>query len=50
MVDGEKLGVGINCFPDGKGLYLNGYRVPVIRYGTGNPSGGETGDVYIKIS
>lgn len=50
MVDGEKLGVGINCFPDGKGLYLNGYRVPVITYGTGNPSGGETGDVYIKIS
>lgn len=50
MVDGKQLGVGINCFPSGKGLYLNGYRVPVITYGTGNPSGGETGDVYIKIS
>lgn len=24
MVDGEKLGVGINCFPDGKGLYVDG--------------------------
>lgn len=50
MIDGQQLGVGINCFPSGKGLYLNGYRVPVITYGTGSPSGGETGDVYIKIS
>lgn len=24
MVDGEKLGVGINCFPEGKGLYVDG--------------------------
>ena len=50
MIDGEKLGVGVNCFPDGKGLYIDGYRVPIIRYGTGNPSGGDNGDIYIKIS
>ena len=50
MVDGESLGVGVNCFPDGKGLYIDGYRVPIIRYGTGNPSGGDNGDIYIKIS
>ena len=24
MVDGEKLGVGINCFPEGDGLYVDG--------------------------
>lgn len=24
MVDGESLGVGINCFPEGKGLYVDG--------------------------
>lgn len=24
MIDGEKLGMGINCFPEGKGLYVNG--------------------------
>jgi len=24
MVDGKQLGVGVNCFPDGKGLYVDG--------------------------
>ena len=72
-MDAEKLGVGVNAIPSGKGFYANtivsegkisassvvssgqiymqsSIRVPKITKGTGSPSGGSDGDIYIKYS
>ncbi len=51
FVDYEQEGVGINCFPGGRGLWVQGYRIPIIYSGTGDPSSnlGQDGDIYFKI-
>lgn len=50
FIDEYQNGVGINCYPDGEGAYIGGNRVVTITKGTGNPSGGSDGDIYIKYT
>lgn len=50
MIDPTVNGVGINCFPSAAGLYISGNRVVTITKGTGSPSGGSDGDIFIKYT
>ena len=49
MIDGQQFGVGVNCFPDGKGLYVDGAtKLGNGHYNFDSPSTGTSGG-YIHL-
>ncbi len=51
FIDVEQEAVGVNCFPEGSGLWIDDIKQPVIRTGKTAPSStlGNEGDLYIWI-